>query len=128
MGDDYKTGFGKPPKSNQWKKGQSGNPKGRPKQKAEFIADYARILSEPVKARQPDGSSVTLDSLEASYVQLCRKALKGDNATLFTAIKLMLEVLPEGAKAEAEIDPEIAGAKERLMKMAGLPVEDEAVI
>lgn len=128
MSDDYKTGYGKPPKSNQWKKGQSGNPKGRPKQKSDFIADYARILSEPVKARQPDGSTITLDSLEASYVQLCRKALKGDNAALFTAIKIMLEVLPEGAKAEAEVDIEVAGAKERFRKMAGWPEEDEAVI
>jgi hypothetical protein len=27
----YKVGPGKPPRQNQWKKGQSGNPKGRPK-------------------------------------------------------------------------------------------------
>ena len=119
MGDDYKIGFGKPPKSTQWQKGQSGNPEGRPKRKSDYIAGYARILSEPVKAMQPDGKTITLDSLEAAYVQLCRKALKGDNAALFQAIKIMLDILPEGGKAETEIDPEVAGAKERFMKMAG---------
>ena len=28
----YEVGYGKPPKHTQFKKGQSGNPKGRPKQ------------------------------------------------------------------------------------------------
>ena len=29
--DDYEVGYGRPPKSGQFKKGQSGNPKGRPR-------------------------------------------------------------------------------------------------
>jgi hypothetical protein len=29
--DDDEVGFGKPPKKHQWKPGQSGNPKGRPR-------------------------------------------------------------------------------------------------
>lgn len=33
-GGSYKVGYGKPPRSAQFKKGQSGNPKGRPKKKA----------------------------------------------------------------------------------------------
>ena len=28
---DHKVGYGKPPKAHQWRPGQSGNPKGRPK-------------------------------------------------------------------------------------------------
>ena len=31
MSDDFAVGYGKPPKKSQWKKGQSGNSKGRPK-------------------------------------------------------------------------------------------------
>jgi len=27
----YEIGYGKPPKSHQWRRGQSGNPKGRPR-------------------------------------------------------------------------------------------------
>ena len=30
--DPYKVGYGKPPRHSQFKKGQSGNPQGRPKQ------------------------------------------------------------------------------------------------
>ena len=124
MSNDNKIGFRKPPKSAQWKKGQSGNPKGRPKQKSDFITDYAAILSEPVKAKQQDGRIITLGSLEAAYVQLCKKALKGDNAALFNAIKIMLDTLPEGKKAEEEIDNEVHGAKERFRKMMGWSLED----
>ena len=41
----YKIGKGKPPKDTQWKPGQSGNPKGRPK----------AAKSEPT-----DGAAITL--------------------------------------------------------------------
>ncbi len=33
--NDYDTGYGKPPKKHQFKKGKSGNPKGRPKKAKE---------------------------------------------------------------------------------------------
>lgn len=29
--NNYQVGYGKPPKHSRWKKGQSGNPRGRPK-------------------------------------------------------------------------------------------------
>jgi len=124
MTDGRKNGNGKPPESGRWKKGQSGNPNGRPKRKLDFVADYASILSKPVKAIQIDGSTVTLGSLEAAFVQLFKKALNDDDAALFNAIKIMLGVLPEGQKAEEERFNEFHDAKAQFMEMVGLP-EDE---
>ena len=78
MSDDYEIGYGKPPKARQWKKGQSGNLKGRPKTRSDLIQDAAAILSEPVRARTPRGKAVSLDGIEAAYLALCRKGLRGN--------------------------------------------------
>ena len=91
---DQKIGFGSPPKTTRWKKGQSGNPKGRPKSKSEIVQDAAKILTQPIEARTPDGRTVKLDGIEAAYLALCKKGLKGHKTSLLKAIRIMLEVGP----------------------------------
>ena len=91
---DQKIGFGSPPETMRWKKGQSGNPKGRPKSKSEMVQDAARILTQPIEARTPDGRTVKLDGIEAAYLALCKKGLKGHKTSLLEAIRIMLEVGP----------------------------------
>lgn len=102
MSDDYKIGFGKPPKFNQWHKGQSGNPKGRTKSRSDLVKDAAVILSEPVSARTPQGKTVSLEGFEASYLALCKKGLKGHVPSLIKAINIMLEVQPAVDDREGE--------------------------
>lgn len=94
MPDNYNAGFGKPPRTSQWKKGQSGNPKGRPKTRTDLVKDAAAILSEPVSARTPEGRRISLDGYEASYLALCKKGLQSYVPSLIAAIKIMLEVQP----------------------------------
>jgi hypothetical protein len=94
MTDEKKIGFGSPPETTRWKKGQSGNPKGRPKSKSETLQDAAEILNQPIKARTPNGGTVKLDGIEAAYLALCKKGLKGHKTSLFEAIRIMLDVGP----------------------------------
>jgi hypothetical protein len=94
MSDAEKVGFGRPPKSTRWRKGQSGNPKGRPKSKSEMMMDAAKILNQPIDARTPDGETFRLDGIEAGYLALCKKGLKGHKASLLEAIRIMLDVGP----------------------------------
>lgn len=89
-----KVGFSSPPKTTRWKKGQSGNPKGRPKSKSEMVQDAAKILVQPIEARTPEGRTVKLDGIEAAYLALCKKGLKGHKASLLEAIRIMLDVGP----------------------------------
>lgn len=43
---DYEVGFGKPPKEKRWRKGQSGNPSGRPRKAVDPVSvDDAEILA-----------------------------------------------------------------------------------
>jgi hypothetical protein len=119
-------GYGRPPSKTRWQPGQSGNPTGRPKiTKAALLESMADILSQPVTARGADGKAVELGGLEAGYHALCKKALKGDNAALFQAVKTMLEVILAGDAMIAERDGEVRGAKERLMRMVRNNPEDD---
>lgn len=92
MTDRTDVGYGRPPTHSRWKKGQSGNPRGRPKSRREIVADAAAILAEPVSATTPGGRRVSLDAIEASFLALCKKALKGHKPSLLAAIKIMLDV------------------------------------
>jgi len=49
---DERVGYGRPPINSQFKPGQSGNPKGRPKRPASFISDLLAELAEKIT---PDG-------------------------------------------------------------------------
>ena len=48
-GRNYEVGCGKPPKEYQFKPGQSGNPRGRPKAKKSGTMGFSELLNEPVK-------------------------------------------------------------------------------
>ena len=114
-------GYGRPPTQSRWQPGQSGNPKGRPKpSKAALLESMANVLSQPVTARGIDGKAIELGGLEAAYLALCRKALKGDNGALFQAIKTVLSVILAGDAIIEERDADVRGAKERFMRMLGM--------
>jgi hypothetical protein len=46
--EDYEVGYGKPPKSGQFKKGISGNPSGRPKKPSDFLSVLMKELESKV--------------------------------------------------------------------------------
>ncbi len=71
-------GYGKPPTAMRFKKGQSGNPKGRPKNRHKSIP-YDAVLGQMVTIRE-DGRERRVTAAEAFLLQLTQKGLAGDSA------------------------------------------------
>lgn len=77
----HEVGYGKPPKKHQFKPGQSGNPKGRPKGQRNFSTILIRELSETLSVKE-GGKTKKLTKIEAVIKQLVTKAVKGDARAL----------------------------------------------
>ena len=70
-------GYKRPPKAHQFKKGRSGNPKGRPKSKGTLEFNLDDILAPTVQVNSSSGVQ-TLDAREVELLQQVEKAIKGD--------------------------------------------------
>jgi hypothetical protein len=119
----YKTGRGRPPKESQFKKGQSGNPAGRPKG-ARGVRDilHEEFMKE-ITAKE-NGQPVTLSAINAIARTLIAKAIQGDVKTGFSLIDIGLRIDVGSASAEEETTaPEdaaiIAAALDRKSKAGG---------
>ena len=84
---NYEVGYGKPPKGTQFKKGQSGNPNGRPKGTRNLQTDVKAVLSKRVPVTE-NGRQRTISTQEAALMRLREKALKGDARSLDRLIAL----------------------------------------
>lgn len=82
---DYEVGYGKPPAAHRFQKGQSGNPKGRPKGSLDYRTSVQQALSARVTVTE-GGKRKKVSSLQATLMRLSEKALRGD-------IKAIVKVL-----------------------------------
>ena len=82
-----KVGYGKPPLHSRFTRGQSGNPKGRPKGVRNFKTDVKATLEAPVKVTR-EGKPRKVSTQEAMLLRLREKALSGDSRALDRLIQL----------------------------------------
>lgn len=109
--DDGPRGYGKPPKANRFKPGQSGNPRGRPKnKKSETVRDALGQYVRESVTLVINGKRKTMTRAELMVAQLVNKAANGDIKAVETIIKNERNA-PAPSLASA-----LAGSYERLAK------------
>ena len=87
MESDHDVGFRKPPRHSQFKKGQSGNPKGRPRGSRNFSTDLRETLEEPIRVTH-HGKAKSVSTQLAALMRLREKALGGDVRALDRLLEL----------------------------------------
>ena len=107
-----RVGFGRPPQASRFKKGVSGNPRGRPKGSLNVATAFMKALREKVVINE-HGQRKTITKLEAALKQLANKAASGDLRALTQLIALAQDAevrqnVPSAQEpATSELDQEV---------------------
>ena len=100
---DYKVGYKRPPKEHQFKKGISGNPKGRPKNNTTFAETVLDEMQEKIMVKE-SGKPKKITKKQALAKKLVAEALNGKNS----AIKLLLPIFASETNLTKEVDEELS--------------------
>lgn len=84
----YEVGYAKPPKGTQFKKGQSGNPRGRPKGSKNFSTILLEEANAYIRITE-NGKPRTITKAQAAVKQLMNKAASGDMRAIMMLSQLM---------------------------------------
>lgn len=101
--NDYPVGYCKPPRHSRFRKGQSGNPKGRPK----FSKGLNTIIREEMLARIPvrtRNGEKYIPRAQAMVLKLLELAGKGDMRALRMLLDLYAGAVPDNPAASENAD------------------------
>ncbi len=91
--DDYEVGYKSPPQHSQFKKGQSGNTKGRPKGSKSYVKILQSVVNEKIRVREGDKIS-EMTKLEALTRRLVEKSMKGGLQETQAVFKILEKYTP----------------------------------
>jgi hypothetical protein len=119
----YQVGYGKPPLHSRFKKGVSGNPRGRKKGSKNFATLVEEGLQERVQVTIA-GKTKSVSRSEAIVLAMMTKAMKGDPQ----GIRMVLDLAAMASRAHDEGHDSAQGSAiedhEILMRAFKLPLGD----
>jgi hypothetical protein len=92
--EGYEVGYKRPPQNSQFKQGESGNRKGRPKEGKNTYAMLKEVLEQKINIKE-NGRDLRIPKKLAMIMQLVNKAVKGD-------VKAINSLLPHMLMADAK--------------------------
>jgi hypothetical protein len=108
-GRDYEVGYGKPPRHTRFRKGQSGNPRGRPKESKNLATLLKEALNEPVIVAE-NGGRRKITMREAIIKQLVKRSATAD----LRATKILLDLVRD-IESQRESGSEPGSAETRAL-------------
>lgn len=111
--NNYQVGYAKPPEATQFKKGKSGNPKGRPKGRKDLNSMIRQLLNAKIQVTDAKGRKASITKLEAIFTQLLNRALKGDHR----ATKEVLALAPQVEQVQLKDASDAKSARDALLAL-----------
>src|SRR3984893_9282719 len=98
---DYQVGYGKPPRHTRFKRGQSGNPRGRPRESKNLPTLLTEALNKRVIVAENEGRR-KVTKREAIITQLVNRSAKAD----LRAGKILLDIIQDIERRTEPTSPE----------------------
>ena len=100
---EYEVGYGKPPVSTRFKKGERHNSRGRPKRKKALTEIFKKVINEKVTVAAGDASERITKAQAVLRVNV-QEALKGSKSAMANVYELIIELgmldeMPESKRA-----------------------------
>ena len=84
----YEIGYKRPPKASQFKKGKSGNPRGRPKGSNNFLTLLEQELGQSIVVNE-NGKKKTISRMQAMVKRMVSGALQGETRAMLTLVEIL---------------------------------------